>query len=171
MLVLQQARNCGVTQMNVVKVGDFSLTRHVVDDEYTASEGTKFATKWAAPEVISHARFSSKSDVWSYGEHMYFCLCTHTYIHTYIHSHIHTLTHTYVRTYVHTYIHTYIHTYTHQCCGNYSLQVINYHYKYLAISRTHYHYHYSVASSNQLPLQILGYFENPLPLPLLRSFK
>ena len=43
----------------------------------------------------------------------------------------------------------------HQCCGNYSSQVINYNYNYLAISRTHYHYHYSVASSNQLPLQLL----------------
>ena len=38
-----------------------------MDDEYTASEGTKFPIKWAAPEVITHARFSSKSDVWSYG--------------------------------------------------------------------------------------------------------
>lgn len=43
------------------------MYRFVVDDEYTASEGTKFPIKWAAPEVITHARFSSKSDVWSYG--------------------------------------------------------------------------------------------------------
>jgi tyrosine-protein kinase Tec len=61
------ARNCLVGKRNVVKVGDFGLARHVADDEYTASEGTKFPIKWAAPEVISHARFSSKSDVWSYG--------------------------------------------------------------------------------------------------------
>ncbi len=39
-----------------------------MDDEYTASEGTKFPIKWAAPEVITHARFSSKSDVWSFGK-------------------------------------------------------------------------------------------------------
>ena len=37
-----------------------------MDDEYTASEGTKFPIKWAAPEVISYARFSTKSDVWSF---------------------------------------------------------------------------------------------------------
>ena len=129
MLVLQAARNCGVTKMNVVKVGDFSLTRHVVDDEYTASEGTTFAIKGAAPEVISHFRFSSKSDVWSYGEHMYFCVCTHAYIHTYthtyIHLHIHTHVHTYIHTYIHTHIHiiysayslTHIHTYTTYICG------------------------------------------------------
>lgn len=53
---------------NIVKVADFGLARFVVDDEYTASEGTKFPIKWAAPEVITHAKFSSKSDVWSFGE-------------------------------------------------------------------------------------------------------
>lgn len=61
------ARNCLVGERNSVKVGDFGLARFVVDDEYTASEGTKFPIKWAAPEVITHARFSSKSDVWSFG--------------------------------------------------------------------------------------------------------
>ena len=61
------ARNCLVGRRNIVKVADFGLARCVADDEYTASEGTKFPIKWAAPEVISHARFSSKSDVWSYG--------------------------------------------------------------------------------------------------------
>ena len=53
----------------MVKVADFGLARFVVDDEYTASEGTKFPIKWAAPEVITHAKFSSKSDVWSFGKH------------------------------------------------------------------------------------------------------
>lgn len=53
---------------NTVKVADFGLARFVVDDEYTASEGTKFPIKWAAPEVITHAKFSSKSDVWSFGK-------------------------------------------------------------------------------------------------------
>ena len=52
----------------MVKVADFGLARFVVDDEYTASEGTKFPIKWAAPEVITHAKFSSRSDVWSFGE-------------------------------------------------------------------------------------------------------
>ncbi len=64
----QAARNCLVGENNIVKVADFGLARFVIDDEYTASEGTKFPIKWAAPEVITHAKFSSKSDVWSYGE-------------------------------------------------------------------------------------------------------
>ncbi|XP_065059353.1 tyrosine-protein kinase Tec-like [Rhopilema esculentum] len=61
------ARNCLVGERNIVKVADFGLARHVTDDEYTASEGTKFPIKWAAPEVIHYTRFSSKSDVWAYG--------------------------------------------------------------------------------------------------------
>ena len=52
----------------MVKVADFGLARFVTDDEYTASEGTKFPIKWAPPEVITYAKFSSKSDVWSFGE-------------------------------------------------------------------------------------------------------
>ncbi|EDQ89876.1 uncharacterized protein MONBRDRAFT_44312 [Monosiga brevicollis MX1] len=61
------ARNCLVGDNNVVKVADFGLARFVIDDEYTASEGTKFPIKWASPEVYLYARFSTKSDVWSYG--------------------------------------------------------------------------------------------------------
>lgn len=67
-MFLQAARNCLIGDRNVVKVADFGLARFVIDDEYTASEGTKFPIKWAAPEVITHAKFSSRSDVWSYGE-------------------------------------------------------------------------------------------------------
>lgn len=61
------ARNCLVGDRYLVKVADFGLTRYVIDDIYTASEGSKFPIKWAAPEVINYARFSSKSDMWSYG--------------------------------------------------------------------------------------------------------
>eukprot|EP00049_Salpingoeca_infusionum_P023142 m.10570 g.10570 ORF g.10570 m.10570 type:complete len:654 (+) comp5587_c0_seq1:251-2212(+) len=61
------ARNCLVGENNVVKVADFGLARFTLDDEYTASEGTKFPIKWAAPEVFNYARFSTKSDVWSFG--------------------------------------------------------------------------------------------------------
>ena len=45
--------------------------RYVPDDEYTAS-CAKYPVRWAAPEVITHARFSSKSDIWSYGK-LYNC--------------------------------------------------------------------------------------------------
>ncbi|XP_064102514.1 tyrosine-protein kinase TXK-like isoform X4 [Macrobrachium nipponense] len=61
------ARNCLVGAHGEIKVGDFGLARHVVDDEYTGSGGAKFPIKWAAPEVLNFMRFSSKSDVWAYG--------------------------------------------------------------------------------------------------------
>ncbi|XP_056129364.1 tyrosine-protein kinase ITK/TSK [Lampris incognitus] len=61
------ARNCLVSNCNEVKVSDFGMTRFVLDDQYTSSHGSKFPVKWSAPEVIRYSKFSSKSDVWSFG--------------------------------------------------------------------------------------------------------
>lgn len=61
------ARNCLVGENQVVKVSDFGMTRSVLDGQYTSSTGTKFPIKWASPEVFSYGRYSSKSDVWSFG--------------------------------------------------------------------------------------------------------
>ncbi|XP_066505189.1 tyrosine-protein kinase ITK/TSK [Hoplias malabaricus] len=61
------ARNCLVSEDLVVKVSDFGMTRFVLDDKYTSSEGTKYPVKWSSLEVIKYSRFSSKSDVWSFG--------------------------------------------------------------------------------------------------------
>lgn len=62
------ARNCLVSDNHLVKVADFGLTRHVEpDDIYTAHFGAKFPIKWTAPEGLAYNKFSSKSDVWSFG--------------------------------------------------------------------------------------------------------
>ncbi|KAM7000292.1 tyrosine-protein kinase ITK/TSK [Tautogolabrus adspersus] len=61
------ARNCLVSKNNEVKVSDFGMTRLVLDDQYTSSQCSKFPVKWSAPEVIKYCKFSSKSDVWSFG--------------------------------------------------------------------------------------------------------
>lgn len=43
--------------------------RYVLDDQYTSSSGAKFPVKWSPPEVFNFCKYSSKSDVWSYGRH------------------------------------------------------------------------------------------------------
>ncbi|XP_043547427.1 tyrosine-protein kinase TXK isoform X4 [Chiloscyllium plagiosum] len=40
---------------------------YVLDDEYTSSTGSKFPVKWSPPEVFHFSKFSTKSDVWSFG--------------------------------------------------------------------------------------------------------
>lgn len=47
--------------------------RYVLDDEYTSSAGSKFPVRWSPPEVLLYCRFSSKSDIWAYGERTDFC--------------------------------------------------------------------------------------------------
>ncbi|XP_034454522.1 tyrosine-protein kinase ITK/TSK [Hippoglossus hippoglossus] len=61
------ARNCLVSNNIEVKVSDFGMTRFVLDDQYTSSQCSKFPVKWSAPEVIKYCKFSSKSDIWSFG--------------------------------------------------------------------------------------------------------
>ncbi|KAJ3587408.1 hypothetical protein NHX12_011005 [Muraenolepis orangiensis] len=61
------ARNCLVDSNGTVKVTDFGLSRYVLDDEYTSSEGSKFPVRWSPPEVLLYRKFSSKSDIWAYG--------------------------------------------------------------------------------------------------------
>ena len=55
-------------------MANFRLTRFVTDDQYTDFEVTTLRIRWAAPEVLTHAKYSSKSDVWSYGEYKEDCV-------------------------------------------------------------------------------------------------
>uniref|UniRef100_A0A3Q0RNA4 TXK tyrosine kinase n=1 Tax=Amphilophus citrinellus TaxID=61819 RepID=A0A3Q0RNA4_AMPCI len=61
------ARNCLVNEHKVVKVSDFGMTRYVLDNQYTSNHGAKFPVKWSPPEVLHYSKYSSKSDVWSFG--------------------------------------------------------------------------------------------------------
>ncbi|NWQ86059.1 TXK kinase, partial [Burhinus bistriatus] len=61
------ARNCLVNAEHIVKVSDFGMARYVIDDEYISSSGAKFPVKWSSPEVFHFKKYSSKSDVWSFG--------------------------------------------------------------------------------------------------------
>ncbi|XP_052537892.1 tyrosine-protein kinase TXK-like isoform X4 [Tympanuchus pallidicinctus] len=61
------ARNCLVNAEYTVKVSDFGMARYVIDDEYVSSSGAKFPIKWSSPEVFHFKKYSSKSDIWSFG--------------------------------------------------------------------------------------------------------
>ena len=52
---------------NLVKIADFGLARVMLDNVYTAREGTKFPIKGTAPKAALYNRFSIKSNVLSFG--------------------------------------------------------------------------------------------------------
>ncbi|KAM6906322.1 ephrin type-A receptor 7 isoform 5-T5 [Lycodopsis pacificus] len=73
------ARNILVNSNLVCKVSDFGLSRVIDDDPeavYTTTvttdlhfteQGGKIPVRWTAPEAIQYRKFTSASDVWSYG--------------------------------------------------------------------------------------------------------
>uniref|UniRef100_A0A8C1U2H5 receptor protein-tyrosine kinase n=1 Tax=Cyprinus carpio TaxID=7962 RepID=A0A8C1U2H5_CYPCA len=65
------ARNILVNSNLVCKVSDFGLSRFLEDDTsdptYTSALGGKIPIRWTAPEAIQYRKFTSSSDVWSYG--------------------------------------------------------------------------------------------------------
>ncbi|XP_053219641.1 ephrin type-A receptor 5 isoform X2 [Podarcis raffonei] len=63
------ARNILINSNLVCKVSDFGLSRILEDDPeavYT-TRGGKIPIRWTAPEAIAFRKFTSASDVWSYG--------------------------------------------------------------------------------------------------------
>ncbi|XP_041950543.1 ephrin type-A receptor 7 isoform X3 [Alosa sapidissima] len=63
------ARNILVNSNLVCKVSDFGLSRVIDDDPeavYTTAGG-KIPVRWTATEAIQYRKFTSASDVWSYG--------------------------------------------------------------------------------------------------------
>uniref|UniRef100_A0A9J7YGZ5 Tyrosine-protein kinase n=2 Tax=Cyprinus carpio TaxID=7962 RepID=A0A9J7YGZ5_CYPCA len=57
------ARNVLVSDDNIAKVSDFGLTKEASSTQDTA----KLPVKWTSPEALREKKFSTKSDVWSYG--------------------------------------------------------------------------------------------------------
>ncbi|XP_054883479.1 macrophage-stimulating protein receptor-like [Poeciliopsis prolifica] len=64
------ARNCMLDETFTVKVADFGMARDVYDKEYYSIQNHKRAklpVKWMAIESLQTQKFTTKSDVWSYG--------------------------------------------------------------------------------------------------------
>ncbi|XP_065407497.1 macrophage-stimulating protein receptor isoform X7 [Chrysemys picta bellii] len=64
------ARNCMLDQTFMVKVADFGLARDVFDREYYSirqHRQAKLPVKWMALESLQIQKFTTKSDVWSFG--------------------------------------------------------------------------------------------------------
>ncbi|XP_064822942.1 macrophage-stimulating protein receptor-like isoform X1 [Oncorhynchus masou masou] len=64
------ARNCMLDETFTVKVADFGMARDVFDKEYYSIRNHKKAklpVKWMAIESLQTQKFTTKSDVWSFG--------------------------------------------------------------------------------------------------------
>ncbi|CAF0903657.1 unnamed protein product [Adineta ricciae] len=61
------ARNCLIDHHDDLKVADFGLTKLTDCGLYKGNPKTIFAIRWSSPEVILNMKYSSRSDVWSFG--------------------------------------------------------------------------------------------------------
>ena len=67
------ARNVLVNSQLVCKIADFGLSREIssegnaLDGGAYTTRGGKIPVRWTAPEAIAFRKFTSASDVWSFG--------------------------------------------------------------------------------------------------------
>uniref|UniRef100_A0A8C4INF4 receptor protein-tyrosine kinase n=1 Tax=Dicentrarchus labrax TaxID=13489 RepID=A0A8C4INF4_DICLA len=64
------ARNCMLDETFTAKVADFGMARDIYDKEYYSIQDhkrVKLPVKWMAIESLQTQKFTTKSDVWSYG--------------------------------------------------------------------------------------------------------
>lgn len=60
-------RNLLLDELLRVKITDFGLARVLDDTSAGQTQSTVGPIKWMAPESIIHRKYSTKSDVWSFG--------------------------------------------------------------------------------------------------------
>ncbi|KAL6109646.1 ntrk1 [Pungitius sinensis] len=61
-------RNCLVGEGMVVKIGDFGMSRDIYSTDYYRVGGrTMLPIRWMPPESIMYRKFTTESDIWSFG--------------------------------------------------------------------------------------------------------
>ena len=65
------ARNVLISTTKQCKVTDFGLARDLYNYDEYQSEGGRLPIKWMSPEAIFELKFTTESDVWSFGVLMY----------------------------------------------------------------------------------------------------
>ena len=55
-----------------LQISDFGLTKDLCDEDYyVVSKEGSIPVKWTAPEALFYKKYSTASDIWSYGMTMY----------------------------------------------------------------------------------------------------
>ena len=53
--------------LDIQQISDFGMARNLIEDDYYVSQGGKIPIKWTAPEALVYRKYSTASDMWSYG--------------------------------------------------------------------------------------------------------
>ena len=59
--------NNGIVNVYSTQVADFGMSRELQNEDYYRSHGGQVPVKWTAPEALNYRKYSTASDVWSYG--------------------------------------------------------------------------------------------------------
>ena len=62
---------CSFVSLFALQLADFGMSHDMDDDYYYKPKGGMIPVKWTAPEAVLYKKYTTKSDVWSYGMVMY----------------------------------------------------------------------------------------------------
>ena len=62
---------CSFVSLFALQLADFGMSHDMDEDYYYKPKGGRIPVKWTAPEAVLYKKYTTKSDVWSYGMVMY----------------------------------------------------------------------------------------------------